>query len=115
MMHNRKLLEQALVALKVSTTPLPEDRQTVLAAVSAIQEQLAQPETFFNRREVMRAIESIENPSGMSLNDGKERPILPMGTLKRMLAIIDDPFSDNCHAVNAESRWSGNSERLERD
>ena len=39
MMHNRKLLEQALVALKVSTTPLPEDRQTVLAAVSAIQEQ----------------------------------------------------------------------------
>lgn len=45
--------------------------------------------TFYNRVLIEREIESIERPHGMYLNDGKERPILPGGTLRRMLVVID--------------------------
>lgn len=53
--------------------------------------QPAQPVAvpYFNRREVEFAIHCAENPTGMCLNDGKERVILPGGTLRRMLQIID--------------------------
>jgi hypothetical protein len=45
---------------------------------------------YFGRQNVERAIEDLENPSGMQLNDSKDRVILPGGTLKRMLQIIDE-------------------------
>jgi len=45
--------------------------------------------TFYNRPAIEREIESIENPHGMRLNDAKERPILPGGTLRRLLVVID--------------------------
>ncbi len=50
-----------------------------------------QPAPYFNRAAVERAISSAENPAPgtMQLNDGKERVTLPGGTLRRMLAIID--------------------------
>lgn len=44
---------------------------------------------FPSRRAVEREIERTENPSGMQLNDGKERVSLPAGTLRYMLALID--------------------------
>ena len=47
------------------------------------------PIPFPGRREVEREIERTENPTGMRLNDSKERVILPGGTLRRMLRIID--------------------------
>ena len=45
--------------------------------------------TFYNRQAIEREIESIENPHGMRLNDAKERPILPGGSLRRLLVVID--------------------------
>lgn len=53
--------------------------------------QPAQPVAvpYFNRREVEYAIHCAENPTGMCLNDNKERVALPGGTLRRMLLIID--------------------------
>jgi len=45
--------------------------------------------TFYNRPAIEREIESIENPHGMRLNDAKERAILPAGTLRRLLVVID--------------------------
>lgn len=50
---------------------------------------VARPVPYFNRLAVERAIESCENPEGMRLNDSKERPILPGGTLRRLLDVID--------------------------
>jgi len=50
----------------------------------------AQPVAFPGRREVEREMERTENPTGMVLNDSKERVILPGGTLRRMLRMIDD-------------------------
>ncbi len=47
------------------------------------------PKDFPGRRQVEQAIESAEHPTGMHLNDGKERVILPGGTLRRMLRMID--------------------------
>lgn len=48
------------------------------------------PAPYFNRRAVERAIEAMKAPqTGMQLNDNKERPTLPVGTLERMLKIID--------------------------
>jgi len=60
----------------------------MLAAHPPAQEQ---PAPYFNRQAVERAISSAENPAPgtMQLNDGKERVTLPGGTLRRMLAIID--------------------------
>jgi len=49
----------------------------------------ALPIPFPGRREVEREIERTENPTGMLLNDSKERVILPGGTLRCMLRIID--------------------------
>ena len=46
--------------------------------------------TFYNRQAIERELESIENPRGLRLNDGKERSILPGGTLRRVLNIIDE-------------------------
>ena len=48
------------------------------------------PIPYFNRRAVERALEAMKAPQpGMQLNDTKERPSLPAGTLERMLKIID--------------------------
>jgi hypothetical protein len=44
MTTTRELLQQALNALEVATTPLAKDRQEVLAAITAIREHLARPE-----------------------------------------------------------------------
>jgi hypothetical protein len=65
------------------------DRATT--AIIAAKEALAQPEpvAFPNRRAVEREIERIQNPKGMHLNDGKERVILPGGTLRYLLALAD--------------------------
>lgn len=41
----RTAARQALEALEVATTPLTKDRQEVLAAVTALREALAQPQT----------------------------------------------------------------------
>ena len=49
----------------------------------------AQPVAFPTRRAVEREIERTANPTGMHLNDGKERVALPGGTLRHMLALID--------------------------
>lgn len=53
------------------------------------QNNLTPPYDFPGRREVEQEIQAAENPKGMQLNDGKERVRLPGGTLRRMLAIID--------------------------
>ena len=42
--EERKVIELALEALQVATTPLAKDRQEVLRAITAIKEALAQPE-----------------------------------------------------------------------
>lgn len=45
---------------------------------------------FFNRSAVERALASAgQRGGGMQLNDGKERVVLPGGTLQRMLKVID--------------------------
>ena len=59
-----------------------------------------EPVAFPSRRAVERAIESVENPKGMHLNDGKERVILPGGTLRYMLALID-------HTSPPQREWVG--------
>lgn len=43
-MTDRELMQQALEALEVATTPLAKDRQEVLRAQAALRERLAQPE-----------------------------------------------------------------------
>ena len=48
-----------------------------------------QPMNFPGRRTVEREIESLKNPSGMQLNDGKDRVTLPGGVLQHMLRLID--------------------------
>ena len=41
---DRELMQQALEALEVATTPLAKDRQEVLRAQAALRERLAQPD-----------------------------------------------------------------------
>ena len=48
-----------------------------------------EPVAFPTRKAVEREIERTANPTGMHLNDGKERVALPGGTLRHMLALID--------------------------
>ena len=48
-----------------------------------------EPVAFPARKAVEREIERTANPTGMHLNDGKERVALPGGTLRHMLALID--------------------------
>ena len=43
-MNDRELMQQALEALEVATTPLAKDRQEVLRAQAALRERMAQPE-----------------------------------------------------------------------
>jgi hypothetical protein len=43
-MTDREIMQQALEALEVATTPLAKDRQEVLRAQAALRERLAQPE-----------------------------------------------------------------------
>ena len=43
-MTDRELMQQALEALELATTPLARDRQEVLRAQAALRERLAQPE-----------------------------------------------------------------------
>ena len=75
--------------------------------------QASQPEqepvAFPSRRAVERAIESVENPKGMHLNDGKERVVLPGGTLRYMLALIDHTSPPQRQPLNIEKKlmcWS---------
>ena len=75
--------------------------------------QASQPEqepvAFPSRRAVERAIESVENPKGMHLNDGKERVVLPGGTLRYMLALIDHTSPPQRQPLNIEEKlmcWS---------
>jgi len=63
-------------------------RAAMRAAVAARQRS-AEPVAFPSRRAVEREIERTENPSGLHLNDGKERVARPAGTLRYMLALID--------------------------
>ena len=60
---------------------------------------------FPGRREVEREIERTENPTGMRLNDSKERVILPGGTLRRMLRIIDAVPPALARLAAHESYW----------
>ena len=65
-----------------------------LKSLSAAQPQPAiptQPISLpqFNRRAIEREVERLRNPTGMQLNDGKERVTLPGGTLERVLKVID--------------------------
>ena len=48
-----------------------------------------EPVAFPTRKAVEREIERTANPTGMHLNDCKERVALPGGTLRHMLALID--------------------------
>ena len=48
-----------------------------------------EPVAFPARKAVEREIERTTSPTGMHLNDGKERVALPGGTLRHMLALID--------------------------
>ena len=86
---SRAVMQQALSVLEASNDTSDE----CLDTLHDLREALAQPEqepvAFPSRRAVERAIESVENPKGMHLNDGKERVILPGGTLRYMLALID--------------------------
>lgn len=43
-MNDKELMQQALEALEVATTPLARDRQEVLRAQAALRKRLAQPE-----------------------------------------------------------------------
>lgn len=52
------------------------------------------PVAFPGRRYVVEAIKAAENPTGMRLNDGKERVTLPGGTLRLMLRLIDGRVRD---------------------
>lgn len=45
-MTDRQLMQQALEALEVATTPLAKDRQEVLRAQAALRDRLAQPNDF---------------------------------------------------------------------
>ena len=69
-------------------------------------EQPAQPEpvAFPTRKAVEREIERTANPTGMHLNDGKERVALPGGTLRHMLALIDRT-SPPAPAPAQECKW----------
>lgn len=63
----------------------------------------AGPVAFPARRAVEREIERTENPSGLHLNDGKERVFLPAGTLRYMLALIDRGAEPQPSAESSES------------
>ena len=79
-----------------------------LAGKQASQPEQA-PVAFPSRRAVERAIESVENPKGMHLNDGKERVVLPGGTLRYMLALIDHTSPPQRQPLNIEEKlmcWS---------
>ena len=56
---------------------------------AALAQPQQEPVAFPTRRSVEREIERTANPTGMHLNDGKERVTLPGGTLRHMLALID--------------------------
>ena len=53
------------------------------------QPEQREPVAFPTRKAVEREIERTTSPTGMHLNDGKERVALPGGTLRHMLALID--------------------------
>jgi hypothetical protein len=97
---SRAVMQQALEALEDLIEAGAEDwgeqrpcvrigREVATALREALEQPEQEPVAFPSRRAVERAIESVENPKGIHLNDGKERVILPGGTLRYMLALID--------------------------
>ena len=93
---SKKAMKLALETLEVWKGYMPAlwdktDDQAITALREALAEQPAQqePVAFPTRRAVEREIERTANPTGMHLNDGKERVALPGGTLRHMLALID--------------------------
>lgn len=95
-MNERALMQRALDALEACTAEEGTPMHEVVSASHVIVELRAAlaapvaPAPYFNRRAVERAIEDMKAPqTGMQLNDTKERPSLPAGTLERMLKIID--------------------------
>ena len=75
--------------LLVSELELLDNAITALREARAEQPAQQEPVAFPTRRSVEREIERTANPTGMHLNDGKERVTLPGGTLRHMLALID--------------------------
>lgn len=67
---------------------------------------------FPGRRHVEEAIQSAENPTGMQLNDGKERVTLPGGTLRLMLRLIDDAARKKASAVVGSDAQDANRYRF---
>ncbi len=59
---------------------------------------------FPNRYIVEREIEKSANPTGMRLNDGKERVTLPCGTLRFMLNLIDRTATPQRKPLTHEQR-----------
>ena len=59
-MTDRELMQQALEALEVATTPLAKDRQEVLRAQAALRERLAQPDQWQGRTEAEKINVAID-------------------------------------------------------
>lgn len=57
------------------------------------------PRSFGSRAAVERELQRLAHPTGMQLNDGKERVVLPGGTLALMLRLIDTLHTDHLRAL----------------
>jgi hypothetical protein len=89
------LREAAQAVVDRWDTPAWKDVPHTGEFINALRAALAEPEptqepvAFVNRRNVEQEIRRAEHPTGMQLNDGKERVTLPGGTLRLMLRLID--------------------------
>ena len=88
-MNKDEIIKALRNMARYPTVTMPRDSEALKVAADLLAQPEQEPVAFPSRRAVERAIESVENPKGMHLNDGKERVILPGGTLRYMLALID--------------------------